>query len=239
METASFDTQKLKNPDISGTEYQNGDQKGFWNVREYVLFRDNHECQHCHGKKKDPVLNVHHIESRKTGGNSPSNLITLCKTCHNEYHKKIKSGKIKGPEDFKLPKRAKPYRDTAFMGIMRWTLLERLKQANPDIEVVNTYGYLTKNKRIELNLAKEHYNDAHCIAGNLNAKPLKQCLYLKKIRRHNRQIHQFNFIKGHKRKRNQTDHMVGGSCLFDQVKFERQECFMTGRRKSGYFVLKT
>ena len=52
VETASFDTQKLKNPEISGTEYQNGDQKGFWNVREYVLFRDNHECQHCHGKKK-------------------------------------------------------------------------------------------------------------------------------------------------------------------------------------------
>ena len=239
VETASFDTQKLKNPEISGTEYQNGDQKGFWNVREYVLFRDNHECQHCHGKKKDPILNIHHIESRKTGGNSPSNLITLCETCHNEYHKKIKSGKIKGPEDFNLPKRTKPYRDAAFMGIMRWTLLERLKQANPNIEVVNTYGYLTKNKRIELNLAKEHYNDAYCIARNLNAQPLETCLYLKKIRRHNRQIHQFNFIKGHKRKRNQTDHMVGGFCLFDKVKFEGQECFMTGRRKSGYFVLKT
>ena len=32
------------------------------------------------------VLNVHHLESRKTGGNSPDNLITLCKTCHNMYH---------------------------------------------------------------------------------------------------------------------------------------------------------
>ncbi len=239
METASFDTQKLKNPDISGTEYQNGDQKGFWNVREYVLFRDNHECQHCHGKKKDPILNVHHIESRKTGGDSPSNLITLCETGHHEYHDKIKSGQTKGPEDFKLPKRTQPYRDAAFMGIMRWTLLERLKQANPDLEVVNTYGYLTKNKRIELNLAKVHYNDAYCIAGNLNAKPLKQCLYLKKIRRHNRQIHQFNFIKGHKRKNKQAPHRVGGFCLFDKVKFEGQDCLITGRRKSGYFVLKT
>ncbi|MBF0578211.1 HNH endonuclease [Erysipelotrichaceae bacterium RD49] len=239
VETASFDTQKLKNPEISGTEYQNGDQKGFWNVREYVLFRDNHEYQHCHGKKKDPILNIHHIESRKTGGNSPSNLITLCETCHNEYHKKIKSEKIKGPEDFNLPKRTKPYRDAAFMGIMRWTLLERLKEANPDIEVINTYGYLTKNKRIELNLAKVHYNDAYCIAGNLNAKPLKQCLYLKKIRRHNRQIHKFNFIKGHKRKNNQAPHMVGGFCLFDKVRYKGQECFITGRRQCGAFTLKT
>ena len=109
VETASFDTQKLKNPDISGIEYQQGEQTGFWNVREYVLFRDNHECQHCHGQTKDPILNVHHIESRKTGGNSPSNLITLCETCHKEYHAKIKAGEIKGPKDFKLPERAESY----------------------------------------------------------------------------------------------------------------------------------
>ena len=239
VETASFDTQKLKNPEISGAEYQNGDQTGFWNVREYVLFRDNHECQHCHGKKKDPILNVHHIESRKTGGNSPSNLITLCETCHKEYHAKIKAGEIKGPKDFKLPERAESYRDAAFMGIMRSTLLERLKKANPNIEVVNTYGYLTKNKRIRLGLAKEHYNDAYCIAGNLNARPLDKCLHLKKIRRHNRQIHKFNFSKGHVRKNNQAPHLVGGFCLFDKVLYKGQKCFITGRRVRGAFTLTT
>ena len=239
VETASFDTQKLKNPDISGIEYQQGEQTGFWNVREYVLCRDNHECQHCHGQTKDPILNVHHIESRKTGGNSPSNLITLCETCHKEYHAKIKAGEIKGPKDFKLPERAESYRDAAFMGIMRNTLLERLKKANPNIEVVNTYGYLTKNKRIRLGLAKEHYNDAYCIAGNLNARPLDKCLYLKKIRRHNRQIHKFNFSKVHVRKNNQAPHLVGGFCLFDQVLYKGQKCFITGRRATGYFVLKT
>lgn len=47
VETAQFDTQKLKNPDIQGVEYQNGGQKGFSNVREYVLFRDEHTCKHC------------------------------------------------------------------------------------------------------------------------------------------------------------------------------------------------
>lgn len=40
VETASFDLQKIKNPDVQGTDYQQGDQLGFWNVREYVLFRD-------------------------------------------------------------------------------------------------------------------------------------------------------------------------------------------------------
>jgi N6-L-threonylcarbamoyladenine synthase len=77
VEVAQFDTQLLKNPGIVGMQYQQGPQLGFWNVREYVLFRDNHECQHCHGKSKDRILNVHHLESRKTGGDSPDNLITL------------------------------------------------------------------------------------------------------------------------------------------------------------------
>ena len=39
IETASFDIQKIRNPEVEGTGYQQGDQLGFWNVREYVLFR--------------------------------------------------------------------------------------------------------------------------------------------------------------------------------------------------------
>ena len=87
VEVASFDIQKIKNPEIIGAEYQQGVQSDFWNVREYVLYRDNHKCRYCKGKSKDRVLNVHHLESRKTGGNSPDNLITLCETCHNMYHR--------------------------------------------------------------------------------------------------------------------------------------------------------
>jgi hypothetical protein len=109
VEVASFDIQKIKNPEIKGKEYQEGEMMNFWNVREYVLFRDDHKCQHCKGKSKDPILNVHHIESRKTGGNAPNNLITLCETCHNDYHK----GKIK---DLKI-KRGQVYKDATFMGL--------------------------------------------------------------------------------------------------------------------------
>lgn len=64
-----------------------GEQLGFWNVREYVFFRDRHTCRCCKGKSKDKILNVHHIESRKTGGDAPNNLITLCESCHKGYHK--------------------------------------------------------------------------------------------------------------------------------------------------------
>ena len=58
-------------------EYQQGEQLGFWNVREYVLFRDGHPASAAR-ESKDKILNVHHIESRKIGGDAPNNLITLC-----------------------------------------------------------------------------------------------------------------------------------------------------------------
>ncbi len=232
VETASFDTQKLKDDKITGYDYQKGDQLGFWNVREYVLFRDNHTCQQCKGKSRDNILNVHHIESRKTGGDSPNNLVTLCESCHTAYHK----GKIQ----LKI-KRGASYRDSTFMGIMRWSFYNKLKEIYLPlgIEVKNTYGYLTKNKRIENNLAKEHSVDAYCITGNLEAKLLDNILIQKKIRQHNRQIHKANIQKGGKLKLNQAPYLVKGFRLFDKVKYKGQECFITGRRSSGYFALKT
>ena len=154
---AAFDIQKIKNPGISGTGYQNGDQKGFWNVREYVLYRDNHTCQNCKGKSKDPVLEVHHIISRQTGGDSPDNLITLCKTCHD----KVSLGKIK----LKV-KPSKQFKAETFMTMVRWRLVNELRKDGHDI--YHTYGYITKGNRIELGLSKSHTNDAFVIAGGNN-----------------------------------------------------------------------
>lgn len=229
IELASFDLQKIKNPDISGKDYQEGDQLGFWNVREYVLFRDNHTCQCCHGKSKDKVLNVHHIESRKTGGNSPNNLITLCETCHKGYH----NGSITLPKNIK---RGMVLKDAAFMGIMRWALYNQLKIIYPKVSL--TYGYITKNTRIKNGLAKEHYIDARCISGNPNAIPLGVYYYQKKVRCHNRQIHKSNPKKG-VRRLNQAPYLVKGFRLFDKVVYEGVECFIYGRRSSGYFDLRT
>ncbi|MBR0256725.1 MAG: HNH endonuclease, partial [Synergistaceae bacterium] len=136
VETASFGIQKINNPAIHGAEYQQGKQLGFWNIREYVLFRDGHICQHCKGKSGDKILNVHHIESHKTGGNEPNNLITLCETCHKAYH----AGKFELEQQ-----RGQHLKDATFMGIMRWALLDKLREIYPDVQ--NTYGYLTKNSR--------------------------------------------------------------------------------------------
>ena len=230
VETAAFDIQKIKNLDIECTEYQQGDRLGFWNVREYVLFRDGHKCCHCHGKSKDPILNVHHLESRKTGGNAPNNLITLCETCHKAYH----AGKIVLKQ-----KRGQSFRDAAFMGIMRWTFFNRLKPQCPEIEVCNTYGYLTKNTRIRCGFAKTKTTDAFCIAGNLGAKRLGEYFFQKQTRKHNRQIHKMVPVKGGVRKRWQAPYEVKGFRLFDKVHFNGQDGFIFGRRSSGSFDVRT
>ena len=44
VEVAAFDIQKINNPDIEGTDYQNGIQKGFENTKAYVRERDNCTC---------------------------------------------------------------------------------------------------------------------------------------------------------------------------------------------------
>ena len=225
VEVASFDIQKIKNSDIKSKEYQEGEQLNFWNVREYVLFRDGHKC---HGRKncQNKILNVHHIESRKTGGDSPGNLITLCEDCHNDYH----SGKLN-----LTFKRNHSFRDAAFMGIMRWAFYNKLKELYRDVSL--TYGYITKNTRIQNNLPKEHSVDARCISSNPLAKPDVNYL-IKQVRAQNRRLHKNTILKGGIRKANKSSKYVKGFQLFDKVLYQKQECFIFGRRVSGSFDIR-
>ena len=127
------------------------------------------------------------------------------------------------------------FKDATFMGIMRWAFYNRLKDTyEPQgIEARLTYGYITKNTRIENNLPKEHYVDARCISGNPKAIPADEVFYQRKVRCHNRQIHKNTILKGGYRKRNQAAYEVKGFRLFDKVIFNKQECFIFARRTSG------
>lgn len=124
------------------------------------------------------------------------------------------------------------------MGIMRWAVLNRLKKAHPEIEIHNTYGYLTKHARIKHAIEKSHCADAFCIAGNLKAKRLGSYFFQKQIRRHNRQIHKLSILKGSVRKRNQAPYEVKGFRLFDKVLYKGEEAFIFGRRSSGSFDIR-
>lgn len=227
IEAAQFDTHKMKNPNISGIDYQNGEQLGFWNVREYVLFRDGHKCSYCKGKSKDLILNIHHIESRKTGGDSPSNLITLCETCHKEYHK--------GNIDLKV-RRGKSLCGAAIMGIMKWRLYDELKSRYSNVSM--TFGYITKYNRIKYGIEKSHTSDAFVISKNFNAKRIEYQYLKRLVRRHNGQIHKMKILKGGKKKNNQAPFEVFGFRLFDKVLYNNEINFIYGRRKSGNFNIR-
>ena len=222
VEVGNFDVQKIKNPDISGVEYQKGKQLNFYNIREYIFHRDSHKCQHCKGKSKDNILNVHHLISRQTGGDRPDNLITLCKTCHNKLHR----GEIK-----LKAKISKGYKAETFMSAVRWKLINTLKEQYSN--VYHTYGYITKHNRIKHDISKSHINDAFVIAGGSNQD--RTCRYLiKQVRKQNRKLH-----KGARSHiKNTAPRYIKGFKRYDKVLYNGQECFIFGRRSTGYFDLR-
>jgi hypothetical protein len=229
IEVGSFDIQKLKNPDINGTDYQHGNTYGFANVREYVFWRDDYTCQNpkCNKspfRNKNVFLQTHHIISRQIGGDRPDNLITLCKKCHDKYHE----GKLDITFEIK-----QGYKAPTFMSIFRKRLPELL--GNKGYDVVETFGYITKLKREELELEKSHLNDAFIIAGGNGQVRNKNTYYIKQVRRQNRKLH-----KGSRSHiKNTAPRYIQGFQRWDKIRYNGKECFINGRRQTGYFNLIT
>ena len=180
VEVASFDIQKIKDPQIEGKQYQNGEQKDFYNLREYILHRDGHQCQNpkCANRAKQPKLQVHHLGYwQKDRSDRPGNLLTLCNRCH------IKKNHGKKGFLYGWKPKVKKFREATFMTTVRWKVVESL-----DASV--TYGYITKMGRKELDLPKSHANDAFVIAGGTNQERGRP-LILEQIRRNRRSLQKF------------------------------------------------
>jgi len=180
VEVASFDIQAIKNPGIAGVEYQQGEQYGFWNVREYVLHRDGHKCQNpaCKNKSKHPVLQVHHVGYWKGDySDRPGNLVALCDKCHIPANHK--QGKLLWGWEPIL----NSFRPETFMTVVRWKLVNALG-------CEHTYGHTTKSGRVKLGLEKSHANDAFVIAGGTGQARCKP-LSIKQVRRNNRSLQKF------------------------------------------------
>lgn len=189
VEVANFDIQKMNNDSISGVEYQQGDMLGFWNLREYILHRDNYKCQNpnCTNKDKEQILEVHHIKYKSLGGvDNKNNLITLCNKCHTSPNHK----KGKFLYDWCMEgKKVRGFKDATFVSMIRWYLINQLKEIHSNINV--TYGYITKNHRIENNIEKTHYNDAFCIAKGIKQNRNSNVLEVVQSRLNNRSLEKF------------------------------------------------
>ena len=229
VETATFDIQRIKDEDIEGKRYQEGERMGYDNVKAYVKARDGFKCWNCgaHGP-----LHVHHIIRRIDGGSDrPANLITLCEKCHMDHHNGKKPLDIPFPEN-------KGFKGATAMNTMRWFLLERLKVAHPDIPVVQTYGYITNWNRNRHGIGKSHVNDAFCIAENFKAERTNDVYDILKVRCHNRKLMKDKTKKGGKKQRHQGPRFVNGFQRFSGCVHDGKEAIVTALRSDARFKLK-
>ena len=223
LEVSQFDTALIKNPVLISEKvkhwaYQKGFNYDFSSRREAVLNRDNYTCQIC--GKKHTRLEVHHIIYRSQGGtDDENNLITLCEDCHKDIH----DGKIvltKKPKKLNL-------KYATHMSIIRSQLLKIYPN------VIETFGFVTKENRNHLNLPKDHYLDACVIASG--GKPFKlsdEIFYKRRVAKGDYQL-----TKGVRGEQQIPVGKIRGFRKFDKVKYFGKEYFIKGRMSSGFAIL--
>jgi 5-methylcytosine-specific restriction endonuclease McrA len=162
QELVRFDLQQIDNPEISGTEYQQGELAGY-EVREYLLEKWDRKCSYC--DVKDVPLQVEHIVPKAKGGtNRISNLCLACDSCNKKKGTQdIEKFLAKKPEVLKKIKAQakRPLKDASAVNSTRWALLNRLKATG--LPVVTASGGKTKFNRSRLELPKAHWIDAACV----------------------------------------------------------------------------
>lgn len=119
-------------------------------------------------------------------GSSLNELLTVCEKCHTPANHQ-KSGKLYGfGEKVKFANLS----GAAFMNTVRWQIVEDLYAAFGKPFVSFTYGAMTKEKRIALQLEKSHNNDAYAMG---EFHPTSRCTFehYKKVKRNNRILEKF------------------------------------------------
>lgn len=161
VELVKFDMQAMVNPEISGTEYQQGELAGY-EVREYLLEKWHRTCAYC-GVQNVP-LQVEHIVPRAAGGSDRvSNLTLACQACNQKKGSRPIDEFLKGKPDVlrKIKAQAKaPLKDAAAVNAARWALVNRLRQWWP---VTTGSGGRTKLNRTRQGYPKDHWIDAACV----------------------------------------------------------------------------
>ena len=241
VEVAEFDIQKIKNPEISGKDYQQGTLQGY-NIRNYLLEKHGRKCFYC--DKEVSNFEVEHMLPKAKGGSNRIDNLTL--SCHNCNQKK---GTLTAEEFIKqnlpaekaakklkqLSKEKRLFKYMAHMNATRWTLYNAIDDKYPNVKM--TYGYITKYNRIQAGLPKAHHIDAKCITGFAQVPSFDTTVVKMKMRRHNRQLHRATFSKGHVRKAASLPTVMFGFRLYDIVMYNNHRYYIKGRRSNGSFTL--
>jgi len=160
VEDVQVDIRRLSTPDVEGSKYQQSNRLDE-NLRLACLIRDNFTCQKC--GKKNTRLEAHHvIWTAKGGKDSIYNLITLCEDCHEKVHQTGESSKVKLKRN-KVVTGMDGFKDKIAARTMQGKTLmyQELEKIAP---LSCVYGYQTSEFRKALDLPKEHWIDAICVA---------------------------------------------------------------------------
>lgn len=233
IEVGKFDVAKMINPKIEGVDYQKGQTYGYHSIRYFVFARDSYTCQVC--KKKDKILQTHHIKYVSKGGsNRADNLITVCTDCHTS--KNHKEGGVLYEWMIKN-KKVKSYKEATFMNTIRQRIFSKYPNA------IITYGSVTTPKRKELGLEKTHYNDAIAISGIESILHNVDTIFkIKQFRKKKRSLHEATARKGRKtsnktQKRNSKNTKYQNSFyLNDKVRLFGEVGFISGFTSGGCYV---
>ena len=241
VEVAEFDIQKIKNPDISGIEYQQGTLQGY-NIRNYLLEKHNRKCFYC-GKTVSKFEVEHMLPKSRGGSNRIDNLTLSCHDCNQkkdtltaeEFIKQTLPAKKAAAKLKQLPNEKRLFEYMAYMNATRWALYNSINEKYVNVKM--TYGHITKYNRIQAGLPKAHHIDAKCITGFATVPSIDQTVVKVKMRRHNRQLHRATFSKEHVRKAACLPNIVFGFQLHDIVLFDNHYYYIKSRKSSGIFRL--
>ncbi|NMG10578.1 RNA-guided endonuclease IscB [Brasilonema sp. UFV-L1] len=162
IEQVHFDMQKIMNPEISGTGYQQGTLMGY-EVRQYLLEKWGRECAYC-GAKNVP-LEIEHVYPKSKGGSDRvSNLTLACHQCNqakgNQDIQDFLSGK---PDLLKqiLGQMKRPLNHAAAVNSTRFAIVAMAKKLCGAVKCWT--GGRTKFNRTQQGLGKSHSIDAACV----------------------------------------------------------------------------
>jgi len=239
-ENAKFDTQLIRNPEISGIEYQQGLLKGY-EVREYLLEKYNRKCVYC-GRSNIP-LEVEHIIPKSRGGTDRiDNLAIACREC-NERKANMTAEEFGFPDIQKQARQT--LKDCAIINTTRWKIYETLITTGLPVECGT--GATTKMNRIKLGLSKEHYFDACCVGistPDMLYFKIGNVLHIKAKGRGTRSrtnLDRYGFPRGHLVRQKfffgfQTGDII--KAMVPKGKYQGIWCGETACRKTGCFDIK-
>ncbi|MFQ6071833.1 MAG: RNA-guided endonuclease IscB [Methanosarcinales archaeon] len=244
VEVASFDTQKMANPDIQGVQYQNGTLQGY-EIKQYLLTRYGHKCVYCKGKSGDKILEIEHVIPKSRGGTDRvDNLVITCKTCNKQKGNKT-AAEFGFPNVQKKAEKHKSFKYSALSQSYKNYLLQELS-LNDIRKVKRTYGAHTKYYRNQLGLDKSQVNDAIAIVSKGTPVEIPNKYILERQIKKRQPVHRLwnENKKGKTVVKTEARRMVHGFKLWDKVQgYHSKKGLITGYitalRSNGSFTVRT